>query len=255
MDSHKIVFDKNGYVLIKDFFSEEEAKNIVRYADELETWTEQANKWMIYFEESKRKSRIENFLEYHSETKALLDNRIRPLVEKIYGAKMNLFKEKLNWKYGNGNGFKAHQDQPAWSDFEPDRFVSVAMFANNCTSENGCLEFGISDKKFTEICGYNKGGLGEINKEIENELEWIPAITTPRDILLFDSYVPHRSHKNTTENPRRIFYFTFNEEKYGDLYSDYLVKKRTEFPPDIERVKGQSVSINGNKYNLANPTL
>ena len=30
---------------------------------------------------------------------------------------MLLFKDKMNWKYPKGDGFKAHQDHPAWNDF------------------------------------------------------------------------------------------------------------------------------------------
>ena len=168
---------------------------------------------------------------------------------------MLLFKDKLNWKYGNGKGFKPHQDHPAWVDFKPDRYISVAIFANKCTKENGCLEFGISGSRINSICEYNKNGLGEILPDIENSLKWTPATSTPRDILLFDSFVPHRSKDNRTCSPRRIFYFTFNEEKYGDLYENYLTQKRKEFPPDIERIGDNLVKIEGNKYNLANPMV
>ena len=48
-------------------------------------------------------------------------------------------------------------------------------------------------------------------------------------------------------------YFTYNDEKYGDLHQKYLDKKIEEFPPNIER-KNNSKII-GNKYNLANPLI
>ena len=168
---------------------------------------------------------------------------------------MILFKDKLNWKIGGGKGFKPHQDHPAWTDFPPDKFINVALFANNSTIENGCLEFGINEKtkqKYTELVKYNENGTGELDSEIEDSLTWYPAITSPKDILIFDSYIPHRSKENKTQNSRRIFYFTYNEIKYGDLYDKYLEKKRIEFPPDIERTNS-NIKISGNKYNLANP--
>ena len=40
---------------------------------------------------------------------------------------MSLFKDKLNWKHPGGKGFKPHQDHPAWNDFNPDIFYSVAF--------------------------------------------------------------------------------------------------------------------------------
>ena len=252
MDESIQMFNRNGYILLKDYFTEEESVEIVRFADELENWEEKEGKWMIFFENNKHlKSRIENFYNYHKEFKLFIETKIKKTVDLIYGAKMNLFKDKLNWKYGGGKGFKAHQDQPAWTDFPPDRYITVAMFANSSTKEKGCLEFGIGENKFTDMCRYNKEGCGELDSIIEKQLDWKITETTPRDLLLFDSYIPHRSKNNLTNDPRRIFYLTYNDEKFGDMYDNYIVKKRIYFPPDIERIG--NVEIKGNKYNLANP--
>ena len=159
----------------------------------------------------------------------LVNLKLKPLVEYIYGEQMYLFKDKINWKYSGGKGFKAHQDHPAWSDFEPKRFLSVALFANNTTKENGCLEFGTQkkkrkslsflgsklkrrgSKKYLLLDTYSED-LGQLTQEIEYSYDWSHIETTPRDILLFDSYAPHRSGPNTTNQSRRIFYFTYNEK-------------------------------------------
>ena len=211
---------------------------------------------MIYFErkEVKQKSRLENFLEYHSDLKEFYTNKIHPLIERITETKMNLFKEKINWKNAKGKGFKAHQDHPAWIDFPPKLYVSLALFANLSTLNNGCLEFAIpkNNQKLTEICEYEKSLTGEIKKEIVDEFVWKKVETTPRDVLIFDSYVPHRSGDNNTTNSRRIFYFTFNDASDGDFYDAYLIKKREEFPPEIERIN-RPINILNNKYNLGNP--
>ena len=63
------------------------------------------------------------------------------------------------------------------------------------------------------------------------------------------------SGENKTDHSRRIFYFTFNEEKYGNLYEKYFFKKRENFPPEIERKKNDKIKIYSNKYNLANPII
>lgn len=254
MENFKSFFDTNGFVLVKDFFNKEEAEKIIRFADEIEKWDEEKGKWMIYFEKNeteKKRCRIENFIAYHSELKDFLYSKVFPLVDTICDEKMNLFKEKLNWKNGGGKGFKAHQDHPAWNDFEPDKYVTLALFANNCTKENGCLQFGLENSKITDFCPYKKKAPGLLDEEYENSLEWQLLESSPFDILLFDSFVPHRSFENKTDNPRRIFYFTFHSSKFGNLYDLYLKKKRIEFPPEIER--NDIVRIDGNKYNLANP--
>ena len=256
LDIYKDKFNKNGFVLLKDYLSNEEAHNIVEIANELEQWKEMKGKWMLFFEKKcdiKYKSRIENFINYHEGLNKFLKNKIENIVEEIYNGKLNLLKDKLNWKFGGGKGFKAHQDQPAWTDFEPERYVTVALFANNTTKENGCLEFSYDSYK-EELLSYDKNTTGQLTKEIEDNINWKHIETTPRDILIFDSYAPHRSGPNNTKNNRRIFYFTYNEDKYGDLYDSYLKKKREEFPPDIER-DNKKINILNNKYNLANPIV
>ena len=248
------LFWKNGYLYIKDYFSVKEADKIVKIADDLNSWKEEKGKWMIYFEKDKekKKARIENIVNYHPELKELVDNNITPTLEQIYKKPMNLFKDKMNWKKGFGKGFKAHQDQPAWSDFPPKRFVSVAMFGNKTTKENGCLEFSPGQHK-NGLFDYDMSSLGELTKDVEEELEWKPIETSSRDLLIFDSFVPHRSKSNKTSNDRRIFYFTYNSKEDGDYYQDYIKKKRIEFPPDIEREDGKEYKVKGSRYNLANP--
>ena len=99
------------------------------------------------------------------------------------------------------------------------------------------------------MLSYDKNTSGKISQEIEDKLEWEKIETTPRDLVIFDSYVPRRSDKNAN-NSRRIFYFTYNLE--SDYFDLYLSKKRLEFPPDIEREEGKEYKSIGNKYNCIN---
>lgn len=248
---HK-TFWEDGFVLLKDYLSAEEANNIIKYANELENYPEEKGKWMIYFEGDRKKSRIENILDYHPFLNQIVSGKISGLVEEIYGQKMSLFKDKMNWKAAQGKGFRAHQDQSAWNDFPPNRFVSVALFANDTALENGCLEF-VRKEHQQGLYGHNIDGKGELDPEIERKLAWEFVPTSTRDILIFDSYAPHRSGDNTTDESRRIFYFTYNKTSDGDHYYDYIKRKIIEFPPDIEREEG--VIYEGKRYNLANPIV
>ena len=159
---------------------------------------------------------------------------------------MVLFKDKINWKLPNSNGFKAHQDHPAWNDFNISRFYSVALFANKSTLQNGCLQ--VVPNKNNEIINNN----GCISKEIEKTFDWLHIETTSSDLLIFDSYIPHRSDTNNTTESRSIFYFTFNKLSEGNHYNKYIENKRKYFPPPNERTS-QNINIENNKYNLANP--
>ena len=139
---------------------------------------------------------------------------------------------------------QAHQDHPAWNDFDISRFYSVALFGNKSTKENGCLQ--IVSNKNKEIINND----GCIPDKIAEKLKWEYLETTSSDLLIFDSYIPHKSDKNITNESRSIFYFTFNKLNEGNHYDSYLKNKRKYFPPPIERTS--EVQLH-NKYNLGNP--
>lgn len=243
--------DTVGFLLLKDYFDEETSKRITRWGDEIEEWEEMSGKWMIYNEQSETplRSRIENFIGYHPELEEFVNHKIKPLLEKEISRKVHLFKDKMNWKRAGGKGFAPHQDHPAWSDFPSEIFWTVALFVDSSTEENGCLEF--SPFRGNEILEYDQEG----NGGLIGEFDWKTYPTTPSDILIFNSFTPHRSGPNLSDGSRRIFYFTYNPSEDGDFYREYNQKKREELPPDIEREEGKEYKIFGNKYNLANPIV
>ena len=42
------------------------------------------------------------------------------------------------------------------------------------------------------------------------------------DIALFDSYIPHRSHPNTSDRPHDAMYITYNRLSEGSHREDYF---------------------------------
>jgi hypothetical protein len=52
--------------------------------------------------------------------------------------------------------------------------------------------------------------------------------TGRRDLVLFDSFVPHHSVKNRTESLRRAMFVTFNPIAEGEWYDAYYREKRTD---------------------------
>jgi 2-aminoethylphosphonate dioxygenase len=241
--------DQHGFVKLSNILTHEESQQIIKWADQLNQIEETAGKWMIYFESNGNRSRIENFISFMSNIKKFVESKLQPLLEKIISKKVSIFKDKMNWKHGKGKGFAPHQDHPAWTDFPPSKFYTIAIFADDTTIENGCLEF--AEDKNSELLPYNKSGNGGLKNA--DTFDWKPVTTTTRDVLIFDSYAPHRSGDNKTNGSRRIFYFTFNPSDDGSFYDEYLTKKREAFPPRIERDDDTVYGALNNKYNLANP--
>lgn len=246
---------KNGYLHIRSFYSLEEIARIRDWTDELKNLPEEKGKWMLYYEESladksKMVCRIENFLPYHPGFDGLLsDNDLLETIGQLIGERPSLFKEKINFKLAGGNGFSPHQDAPAFSLFDQPYHVTVMICIDPCTKENGCLEVA---------AGRHMEGLlaqepnGDISKTLVNELIWeqLPAIEG--DVIIFDSFIPHRSGPNRADKPRSAVFATYNRLSDGNRRNDYFDAKRLYFPPENERDPLKNYSLN-NPFNLGNP--
>lgn len=251
MNCYRKNFEQDGFVMLDGFLTESESNMIESFADEAYDLPEILDSYMKYHEGSgteRKLARFENFRGLNSAFDKLLDNKLTPCVEKILGKKVNLFKDKMNWKLSGGGAFKAHQDHMAWSDFPPKYYVTLAIPVDNCTAENGCLEMVRGRHKEGIFDGEN----GTIGKKWEDEFKWEFLYGKVGDIILFDSFVPHRSGPNVSDGSRRIIYLTYNLSEEGNHYDAYFASKRKNFPPDFERPKGTTVNLTS-KYNLANP--
>jgi ectoine hydroxylase-related dioxygenase (phytanoyl-CoA dioxygenase family) len=249
MNCYRDSFERDGFVVLEGFLDGSESDLIKTFADKAYDLPEVLDSYMKYYECSgvdRKLARFEYFRNFNSDFKKLLDEKFRPCVEGILGKKVNQFKDKMNWKLPGGGAFKAHQDHMAWSDFPPKYYVTLAIPVDNCTAENGCLEM---------VRGRHKEGIfdgehGTIGKKWEDEFNWESLYAKVGDIILFDSFVPHRSGPNVSNGSRRVIYLTYNLSDEGDYYEEYFASKRKNFPPDFER-KGP-VNLTS-KYNLANP--
>ena len=89
--------------------------------------------------------------------------------------------------------------------------------------------------RFTPTVG-REGMIGEEwNPLDETGLGLQPVPTQPGDVIFFDSFAPHASKPNFTDQPRRLLYLTYNLASQGDHRAQYYAEKHAAFPPDIER--------------------
>jgi 2-aminoethylphosphonate dioxygenase len=242
MDEGQIAaFQRDGYLLLRGFFDRDEVAEITRWTEELASAPEEVGRHWVYREaslldpEDRIIQRIENFCPFHEGFDRLVRHgRLMETVSRLFGEQAILFKEKINFKMPGGAGFKAHQDQQAgWSTYAP-LFITALVGIDASTLENGCLEVAP---------GWHKRGLlGEEWKPLDDqriaEVGLKPVPTSPGDVLLFDSYVPHASAENMTGSARRILYLTYNRLSDGDQRERYYRDKFAAFPPDVARVPG-----------------
>jgi hypothetical protein len=169
----------------------------------------------------------------------------RRTIERLMGEAVTLFKDKCNLKNPGGGAFRPHQDVSAYRHFPPKFHVTAAVPVDDSTSLNGCLELARSHRSHagagTELVpsrfgsfpvfDYHRGGPrnGDIIEEACAPFVWEPVAANRGDVLLFHSFVPHRSGANRSPHRRRMFFFTFTLRAEGEFYEDYYQAKRRDF--------------------------
>jgi len=247
-------FDRDGFVVLRNLLTPQEKELIVQWTSEIQAWPEIKGKWFLYFENVKGTRtlcRTENFVPYHEGINSLIRGKLSAAMSDLFREPAVLFKEKINYKLPGAGGFPPHQDAPAYVAFNQKMHMTMMLAADPMTIANGCLEFvraehnkGIFPQKETD---------GSIKDEIVEQMKWEPVETDVGAVMIFNSYVPHRSGPNLSNNPRRAYYLTFNALSEGDFRDGYYRDKREKFPPEIEREPGKDYSEGAKIYNVATP--
>lgn len=231
-------FHRDGFLVKKAMFAAGRIAEMARWIDEIDNAPEERGGPWMYFEtslldnQSRLLNRVENFYPHHDEFRQLFDGpELNGGCADLFGEPAVLYKDKINFKYPGGDGFKPHQDQQAgWGKYA-DYFITALVSIDPATVENGCLEL---------VAGKHKDGLiGEEWKPISDD-EWNdmgirPYPTEPGDVVFFDSFAPHGSGPNLTDQQRRVIYVTYNASSKGDHRVQYYADKFESYPPDIER--------------------
>jgi hypothetical protein len=239
----RAAFARDGMLFLPGFFTGAEAEAISNWTDELCAAPEVPDRHWVYWEKTLTDpperviQRIENFCPFHHGFDRLVrHDRLSAAVSNVLGDEALLFKEKINFKMPRAPGFTPHQDQAAgWGRYAP-FFVTAMVTIDATTIENGCLEIAPG--------WHDRGLLGPEWKPVPDEvvagMAMKPLPTRPGDVVLFDSFVPHQSAPNATDEPRRVLYLTYNAARHGDQRAAYYADKFAAFPPDVARKPGDT---------------
>ncbi|WP_322066878.1 phytanoyl-CoA dioxygenase family protein [Burkholderia ubonensis] len=167
--------------------------------------------------------------------------RLAALIARMIGEPVLLFKDKCNLKRPGGGAFRPHQDVTAYRHFKTRYQVTAAIALDGADRTNGALEMAetwnatppgipavVTPRGELAILPSYDGGRrnGDIADEYAAAIGWRLIDAQPGDVILFDSYVPHRSGVNRSGATRRVLFFTFNPASEGDLYEIYYGEKR-----------------------------
>jgi hypothetical protein len=241
-EAQTAAFRRDGFVVVPGLFTADEMSAIAAWTEDVQAWPETPGRHMMYFEESGSEAgrrilnRIENVLPFHAAFNRLATGpNMQGACGQLFGEPAVLFKDKINFKLPGGGGFESHQDvQAGWSTYA-DIHITALITIDRSTVENGCLEMAAGS--------HERGLIGsEWEPLTESDLPedaYIAVEAMPGDAVFFDSFAPHRSGPNLTDEARRVLYFTYNKLSAGDHLAQYYADKRASYPPDIEREAGK----------------
>ena len=240
----KDAFRRDGFVIVRQLFDVDEMRQVEAWTNEVVAMPEVPGKQMVYYEDSLKEpgkrvlQRIENFAPYHEGLWELFNgSKMQGPVSELFSEPAVLFKEKINFKLPGGGGFKLHQDQQAGWGVYADLFITMLVSIDDATIENGCLELAAGH--------HAKGLIGKVWEPLNEEdasrerLDLVSFASQAGDAAIFNSFVPHQSKPNRTNEPRRVLYMTYNKASAGDYRVQYYADKRQNYPPDIEREAGK----------------
>ena len=170
--------------------------------------------------------RMENFVKANRDW-SVISKLVEDICSELFDEPAVLFKDKLNFKKPYGGGFLLHQDATGYKPGEyASRYISAMIAIDPAVNDEvGPLQV-VPGRHPEVILKHHKG---VIDAEIEKSMKFVPIYVNPGDLVLFSSYIPHKSDANKSNNSRRLAYFTYNKLSEGDFNSIYYKAKLAAF--------------------------
>lgn len=243
-------FSRDGWLVLRGAIPAARLEQLRAWVDQVCEWPHVGGPGMHHFEETDTGSslaRSEDLVPHHPGLAAFIcEGDLLTWVGDLLGEPAVLYKEKINHKQPGGAGFAPHQDAPAYRFV--DHHISVMVPLDPATQQSGGLSFAR---------GHSRGRMpeerGRLTPDVVVELDWQPVDAMPGDVVLFDSFAPHRSGTNTSPRPRRAFYLTYNAASAGDHRDRYYADKRAEFATEGHSFDGERARISVNDDFLGRP--
>ena len=251
-------FATNGYLILRDILTPREVQDLQAWSQQVHDLPRTADvPWMPYEEVNAHGQRVlcrtENFANSHAGFAALLrGDRIVPLLDQLAGEPMCLFKEKINYKLAGSGGFAPHIDSTAYTHVKDIKHLTILLAVDETSMANGGLEV-VEGSHLMDV------PVAKADNCIEptwvKGQEWTPVELAPGELLVFGSYLAHRSGVNQSERDRKAIYATYNCVREGDLHDDYYADRAKEWPATHMRKDGERYETGSLRYGFGSPML
>ncbi len=204
-------YNKEGYIIIKNFCSKEEVDKMYRIAVhdnamaknalDLNDQTGKKTKLSLWFTPGN------DIFGYLTRSERVV-NRVAQILES--DAPVCHFHSKLMQKEPKvGGAWEWHQDYGYWYKNQfmfPNQLVSVMVALTPANKQNGCIQVIKGSHKLGRVNhGFTGEQVGADMTMVENALKTMELVYVeiePGDALFFHSNILHRSEANNSDNPR-----------------------------------------------------
>ncbi|KAK4064847.1 uncharacterized protein Triagg1_8846 [Trichoderma aggressivum f. europaeum] len=220
------LFKANGSLIVRDIFNDAETAEVQKWAQEVHDWTPTADSHFMPYEEINFRGetvlcRAENYADSHEGLNELLrGERLLGLLEEISGEPIGGFAPRIN--------------AVAYNHIKDVKHLTILLAVDKSTLDNGGLEVVDASHNM------------DIPLDVEDHCitnEWVDSMSgSPLSsslLLIFTSYLAHRSGPNHSSENRKALYATYNRPSEGDLHQDYYELRKKEWPATHMREEGE----------------
>jgi ectoine hydroxylase-related dioxygenase (phytanoyl-CoA dioxygenase family) len=217
-DAQKAQYENDGYLIVKNFVSPEEATllfNIATGDDVLK------GKTFDFNDQSGKSTKLALWFTPGDDTYGLLtrsEAMVHAVQDLLGEGEVCHFHSKLMQKEPKvGGAWEWHQDYGYWYKngfLFPEALISVMLALTEATKQNGCLQVLKGSHKMGRVehnfAGEQQGADMDFVNEALGRFERVYVELEPGDILFFHSNILHMSEANTSDKARWSMISAYN---------------------------------------------
>jgi len=249
-DAQKAQYENDGYLIVKNFVSPEEATllfNIATGDDVLK------GKTFDFNDQSGKSTKLALWFTPGDDTYGLLtrsEAMVHAVQDLLGEGEVCHFHSKLMQKEPKvGGAWEWHQDYGYWYKngfLFPEALISVMLALTEATKQNGCLQVLKGSHKMGRVehnfAGEQQGADMDFVNEALGRFERVYVELEPGDILFFHSNILHMSEANTSDKARWSMISAYNLS-----YNKPFREKNLSCITPVQTVPNDSILSSGAK--------
>lgn len=251
-------FHRDGYVVVKNFCSQQETDKLYKTAIEDDAMRKNA---LDLNDLSGKKTRLSLWFTPGNDVFGYL-TRSEKMITSVAqlldsAAPVCHFHSKLMQKEPKvGGAWEWHQDYGYWYKNQfmfPDQLISVMVALTTANKENGCLQVIKGSHKLGRVNhGFSGEQVGADMVMVDNALKTMDLVYSelnPGDALFFHSNLLHRSEANLSDYPRWSIISCFSSQSnlaYNETSTAW--KTPVDIVPDEAVLEWNAESLSGNDF-------